>query len=147
MARSRGWADGRVLAGWSCDATAMVSWRGALAQCSGAKGAMLDVSPLPLVLLELQMDPPAWDPHHQPHERWPSLPCSSWSSPPRPPPLPLWHLQPSLFSATPRWATTHLADLGPLASKHSWHERVSKLSKLWASCWGPCIYRAWYKQP
>ena len=62
-----------------------------------------------------------------------------------PPPLPLWRLQPSLFSPTQRWAAIRLADLGPLASKHSWHERASKLSELWASCQGPCVYRTWNK--
>lgn len=40
-------------------------------------------------------------------------------------PLPLRLLQPSLFSATQRWEATCLADLGPLASKHSWHESAS----------------------
>lgn len=65
--RCGGWADGRVLAGCSCDAVLMVSWRGVQAWCSGARGAMLEVDPLPLVL-DLWVDPSPWASHQQPHE-------------------------------------------------------------------------------
>ena len=39
---------------------------------------MLEVNPFPPAFLHLQVDPPPWAPHHQPHERWPSLSCSLW---------------------------------------------------------------------
>jgi len=68
MARHGDWASqlipgaeagpmARALAGCSHNIMLMVSWRGALAWCSGASGAMLEVvDPLPLVLLGLPVD-------------------------------------------------------------------------------------------
>ena len=53
------------------------------------------------------------------------------------PPLPPRFLQSCLCSPTQGWAATHLAALGPLATKHPWQFRASKLSELWASCRGP----------
>lgn len=61
------------------------------------------------------------------------------------PPLPLPLLQlPPLSTQT--WAATCLAAVGPLSSNHHWIVRASKLSELWASYWGPCIYRVQNKQ-
>ena len=70
-----GWAGGTALAGRSGAGVGVVSRRGAPARCSGAGGAMLEVDPLPSALPALRVDPPPLAPHHQPHERWPSLPC------------------------------------------------------------------------
>ena len=113
-------ANGRCgsRAAHSWDAAAMVSWRRALAQCSGARGAMLEVDPIPSVLLDLQVDPP---------------------------PQALLILASFLqlcifFHPTQRWAL-----LLELVSRHPWNPMALKLSELWASCWGPYIYRAWNK--
>lgn len=35
---------------------------------------------------------------------------------------------------------------GPLFSNDSRHQRASKLSKLQARCWDPCIYKAWNRR-
>lgn len=98
-----GWAHSRVLAGCSCNTALMVSWKGALEYCSGAKGAMLEVDPLQLVLLDLWVDPPPWAPHHQWHEQWPLLLCGWW--------CPCWHclLQSPVCLLMQKWAATCLA--------------------------------------
>lgn len=122
-ARCRGWACGRVLARCSSDAMLMVHWRGALV-CNGARGAILEVDPLPLVLLDLWLDPPPWaQPHgHRYH--------MADSVPPLMLPLPLCLLQPPICLPMCKWAATCLAPVGPLCSYHPWNLRTSKLSEL-----------------
>ena len=123
--RCGGWATCSCSAGHFCDTAAMVSWREALAWHRGARAAVLEVDPLPSVLLHLWVDPSPWAPNHL-----------------KPPPLPLWFLQPHIFSpAMQRWASTYFA-LGSFVSSRPWNLRASKLSELWVNCWGPCVYRA-----
>ena len=126
-ARCGRWADGRVLAGCSCGAVLMVSWRGALARCSGARGAMLEVDPLPSVLFDLWVDLPPWA---QPHGH--CYHVADGAPPLMLPPLPPCLLQPPVCLPMQKWAAIHLAAVGPLCSNHPWNPRASKLSELWA---------------
>jgi len=53
-----------------CNVAAVVSWKRALAQRSGAKAAMLEADPLRSLLLDLCADPLPWAPHCEPHGTW-----------------------------------------------------------------------------
>lgn len=62
------------------------------------------------------------------------------------PPLPPHLLQPPTCLPTKKWASTRLAAVGPPSSNNPWKPRASKLSELWTSSRGSCIYRAWNRR-
>lgn len=67
-ARCGGRAGDRVLAGRSYGPASVMLWKGALAGRSGARGAILELGPLPSAPPHLHVDPPPWALHHQLHD-------------------------------------------------------------------------------